>query len=445
MRIFNATLVLAATVATAAGVYARTSAMTGDTPRDTPRAASEQPLATVGSLLTQAKERVAATARVPLDTNAAPLDAHLRLNGASTPNYVRALAQMPPQAGPAFAEAVHAVLYRGTLPTEMKSAMGLRIAQVNGSPYVAAHMIRVLRASPERGAALAAALSAGPSLDGLGEPDRLAVRYAEQLTRSIQGVSPEDFARTRGVFNDNEVVELTLTVAFFNYFTRYAEGLRLPVERWALDIAFALPPANRGWRPGIPRVGLISDAELAATTAAQAAAKEPAQQGRSLGLGMANSQRAMLRAPEVAMPWRAYGAVARQNEIVGRDIKLQVSFAVSVMNGCRYCTLHQVLGLRRLGVDPAKLLAMRKDDSVLTPRERVAVLFARALTERPGALTDSEYDSLKKEFGDVGALELLLQTCNFAFMNRFTDGLMLPSEDEAIRVYQEVYGTLSSR
>jgi len=35
---------------------------------------------------------------------------------------------------------------------------------------------------------------------------------------------------------------------------------------------------------------------------------------------------------------------------------------------------------------------------------------------------------------------VLLQTCNFAFMNRFTDGLQLPSEDEAIKVYLETYG-----
>jgi hypothetical protein len=36
---------------------------------------------------------------------------------------------------------------------------------------------------------------------------------------------------------------------------------------------------------------------------------------------------------------------------------------------------------------------------------------------------------------------VLLQTSAFSFMNRFTDGLRLPSEDEAIRVYKEVYGT----
>jgi hypothetical protein len=37
-------------------------------------------------------------------------------------------------------------------------------------------------------------------------------------------------------------------------------------------------------------------------------------------------------------------------------------------------------------------------------------------------------------------MEVLLQSCNFAYMNRFTDGLRLPSEDEAIRVYRETYG-----
>ena len=34
----------------------------------------------------------------------------------------------------------------------------------------------------------------------------------------------------------------------------------------------------------------------------------------------------------------------------------------------------------------------------------------------------------------------LLQTATFSFMNRFTDGLRLPSEDEAVRIYRETYG-----
>ena len=51
----------------------------------------------------------------------------------------------------------------------------------------------------------------------------------------------------------------------------------------------------------------------------------------------------------------------------------------------------------------------------------------------------AHYQKLRAEFGSQGALEVVLQTCNFAFMNRFTDGLRLPSEDEAIKVYRETY------
>ena len=68
-------------------------------------------------------------------------------------------------------------------------------------------------------------------------------------------------------------------------------------------------------------------------------------------------------------------------------------------------------------------MSMKKDDSSLTPREKVAVLFARKLTAEPWSITSTNYDALRAEFGEQGALEVLMQVCNFAFMNRFTDGL----------------------
>jgi len=194
--------------------------------------------------------------------------------------------------------------------------------------------------------------------------------------------------------------------------------------------------------PVKPRVALLADDEIKAAAAALAQATDPAaQQARGgWGIGMANSQRAMLRVPGIAAAWRAFGTGFRDKATIPRDIQLQVSFAVSTANECRYCTLHQVLGLRRLGVDPVKLQAMRKDDSVLTPRELAAVKFARKLTDRPSGITNEDYAAVKQAFGDAGALEVLLQTCTFAFMNRFTDGLQLPSEDEAVKVYLDTYG-----
>ena len=113
---------------------------------------------------------------------------------------------------------------------------------------------------------------------------------------------------------------------------------------------------------------------------------------------------------------------------------------MSTQNGCRYCTLHQVLGLRRQGVEIGKLLALQKSDDALSPSERAAVVFARKLSATPAAVSDADFAALRAQFSRDDALEIVLQTCTFAFMNRFTDGLRLPSEDEAVKVYRETYG-----
>jgi uncharacterized peroxidase-related enzyme len=162
---------------------------------------------------------------------------------------------------------------------------------------------------------------------------------------------------------------------------------------------------------------------------------------KGLGIGIANSQRAMVRVPDIAAAWWDYGQAVRTQSVLPRETQLQISFAVSMANGCRYCTLHQVAGLRRLNVEPAKLIAMQKDDSALDAREKACVLFARKLTKTPSAMDDGDYAALRATLGsDQEAADAVLQTCMFSFMNRFTDGLRLPSEDEAVRTYNEVYG-----
>jgi AhpD family alkylhydroperoxidase len=148
----------------------------------------------------------------------------------------------------------------------------------------------------------------------------------------------------------------------------------------------------------------------------------------------------MIRVPDIANAWFDYWQAVRKSETVPRSTLLQVSLAVSTMNGCRYCVLHQVVGLRRQGIEVSKLLALKKEDSALTPDEKAAVDFARKLTKSPGDVTDADWKPLSTAFPGRAAADVLLQTCAFAFMNRFTDGLRLPSEDEAIHIYREVYG-----
>jgi len=419
-------------------LVAQTVAAAADGPKEK---AGSVPFVAVAELEKAARGRTSAAPRVALaDPGAEALKAVSvadPLEGGQVPNYLRALAQQT-QAAPQFAHLVRVTLYGGTLQPETKMAMALRIAQQLKSPYTAAHASRWLRAS-ERGRDILARVREG-RLEQLTPAERLALSYADALTHDINEVSDEDFRAARAFYNDSQIVELTMVVCFFNYFARMNEALNLPVEPWALEGKAATPASVAAYRPPAARVALISDGEISATSAVAAAAKEPQKPSAGLGLGVANSQRAMLRVPDIGLAWRAYGQAVREHASIGRDIQLQVSFAVSMLNGCRYCTIHQVLGLRRLGVEPSKLVSMKKDDSALTPRERTAVSFARLVTRAPSSVADEDFAKLKAEFGERGAFEVLLQTCAFSFMNRFTDGLRLPSEDEAIKVYRETYG-----
>lgn len=401
-----------------------------------------EPLVQLTDLEAQAKAKVALQSRVPLaavtDQVFRGIDGFEPLASGRVPNYLRALAVKPAVVKP-FAHVLRTFAYEGNVSPALKLAMATRIAQVNRSAYGAVHLARLLRNSGPEGQALFARLSTN-QLDQMSPADRLALRWAELQTQDIHGMPDDEFRQLRGYFSDSEVVELTFTVCLFNYFTRMVEGLGLPVEPWALDPSVKPAPVPAWSRDRSPaRVALISDEEIESSGAALQAARRPVAGTAGLGIGMANSQRAMMRVPALAAAWREFGA-ANSSSQVGRDILLQVSFAVSMANGCRYCTIHQVVGLRRIGVDPTKLLAMEKDDTSLSAREKVAVVFARKVTASPSTVTDADYAVIRREFGEQGALEVLLQTCNFSFMNRFTDGLHLPSEDEAIKTYRSVYG-----
>ena len=382
----------------------------------------------------RALARVAAKPRIALPPDSSPalrgVEPLLPSDKGLIPNFAKAVAGTP-DAPAGFARLVKAFLFEGTVEPETKLAMALRMAQANNSPYVAAQVIRLLRAT-DRGQVLLTALKSGQ--DSPSPAQQRAIDYSDALTKEVHGLSDAEFQKVRAWYNDSQIVELTLTACLFNYLTRFSEALNLPVEQWALQTP---PVSDRQWQKRMARVALVSDAEIAfGDDLVAKAAKNP----YNLGPGViANSLRVMMQAPALAAAFRDYFMAGFGKLTISRETRLQVSFAVSMANGCRYCTLHQVLGLKSLGVDPAKLVAMQKDDQALTPLERSAVIFARKLTREPAGITDTDYASLLNEFGEQGALDVLRTTCVFAFMNRFTDGLRLPSEDAAVQAYIETY------
>ncbi len=248
------------------------------------------------------------------------------------PNYVRAFALLPKAAKP-FAATFKTYLYGGTIAPETKMAMGLRIAQIYGSPYPAIHLQRLLRAS-SNGQKVLAALNVN-ELAALNASEQAALRYAELLTRDISLLTDAEFQKARVWFNDAQLVELTMTTAFMNYFLRFCEGANLPVESWALAEPVAKITAAKYDAPAA-RIALVSDELMQAAAETQANAAAQARNPQGLGIGIANSQRAFLLVPDVTKAWRSFTTTSRDYNSVSREIKLHVSFAISMLNGCRY-------------------------------------------------------------------------------------------------------------
>jgi alkylhydroperoxidase family enzyme len=85
-------------------------------------------------------------------------------------------------------------------------AIGLAVARETRSPYVSAHMARLLRAT-EAGRTLLA--------NGGDATAKQAVAHAVLLTRNVQGPDDAGFAALRARFNDAQIVEMTMTACFF--------------------------------------------------------------------------------------------------------------------------------------------------------------------------------------------------------------------------------------
>jgi len=388
----------------------------------------------------EARARVNAHARVVLDSPSGelvnPIDDLETPGSGHVPNYVRAFSDRPGVPS-TVAHLMRVVLYSGSVRPELKMAIGIRVAQLSDSPYVVAYLEHTLR-STQWGIAALNRMRSGKMIQFAPE-DQAALNYAADVTSHATSISDLDYRAVRGYFNDSQIVEITLSVCFFNYLTRVTNALNLPTEDWTLSTA-AAPPAHNYVEP-VGRITVLDDARMALLSKSDPSFKDAESRGQaSMGIGLPHGERIMLWAPDIPQAWWNYGRVLGPTVTLPRILMRYTSLAVSTANSCRYCTLHVLLGMKRAGIDPAKLLEMKADDSALSDDERTVVVFARKLSRTPGSITDDDYGKLTGRFGGKGAADVVFQASYFAFMNRFNDAMNTPSEDLALENYHAIYG-----
>ena len=66
----------------------------------------------------------------------------------------------------------------------------------------------------------------------LGERERTAIEYAEEMSKTPVRVPDELFERLKKYFNDEQIVELTASIAYENYRARFNHALNIGSENF---------------------------------------------------------------------------------------------------------------------------------------------------------------------------------------------------------------------
>ncbi|MDP7370055.1 MAG: hypothetical protein QF451_12130 [Nitrospinota bacterium] len=97
------------------------------------------------------------------------------------------------------------------------------------------------------------------------------------------------------------------------------------------------------------------------------------------------------------------------------------------------------------GITEEQIAAIESDDymrsSLLSGREKAAVLWAEHVTRNTARDRDDIFETVKKEFTQNELIELTMMSCLFNSWNRFMDSLHMPIEEqgEVDKIRKSVY------
>lgn len=161
------------------------------------------------------------------------LDSATRMRGGKLPNAYRVGANAP------FLQMMlvpfSAVVSRegggGVLTTKIKEMVVIKTSSLNGCAYCYAHNTAFgIAAGITEEQVRAIDSDDYMSSSHLSDREKAAVLWAEHVTKNTAGSRDDVFEQVRNVFNESEIVELTLICGYFNLRNRFTDSLRIPLE-----------------------------------------------------------------------------------------------------------------------------------------------------------------------------------------------------------------------
>ncbi|OZI72261.1 carboxymuconolactone decarboxylase family protein [Bordetella genomosp. 12] len=160
------------------------------------------------------------------DPKIRPLVERIQRERSSLPNLYRMLLNSPAVAQ-GWLTYLTAIRQQSSLPPSLREMLILRVAVLNQADYeFEQHLPIALKEGCTQ--AQVESIRQG-DFAALSDADGAAMRYCDEMTREIR-VRDDTFAALRAVFSDQEIVEVTATIAAYNMVSRFLEAIQVDHE-----------------------------------------------------------------------------------------------------------------------------------------------------------------------------------------------------------------------
>lgn len=163
------------------------------------------------------------------------------------PNSIRTMARRP-RIVKAFMALNQAVLYEGTVETELKMLVSLASSMASGCRYCQSHMANLssLYEAPDE---KIAAIWELETSDLFNDAERAALRLAIKAGTLPNDASQEDFDELGQYFDEGQIVEIVASISLFGYLNRWNDTMATQLEAVPTQLAERVV-SSTGWSPG---------------------------------------------------------------------------------------------------------------------------------------------------------------------------------------------------
>jgi len=151
---------------------------------------------------------------------------NLRDKTGGVPNWARVMANRP-EILAAFANLLSTSMRPGLVEQDNKWKMAYKVSDINKCKYcigAAGGMLTKLGVSEED---MKIVLE---DVDKMSDDEKIAIKYAEAVTKDAVNVPDEIFDELRKYYNDAQITELTSVIGLFNYINRFNDALKVMPE-----------------------------------------------------------------------------------------------------------------------------------------------------------------------------------------------------------------------